>query len=151
MSENSPKGKIFKFDFLQKFFLQKFFQVLPSDDNIINERIKIYNKHLSDISNSFGNGMVKFVESRIFCNNDGKMKAKFRCENDGPTCLHLNDEGMKLLASRIKRTLRECNNLPLGHGLPGFHVLHSHGVTRDVEVAVEEGVTVVGVHHVWCQ
>ena len=42
------------------------------------------------------------------------LKSKFRRENDGDISLHLNEEGTKLLASRLKKVLREGHNLPTG-------------------------------------
>ena len=88
--------------------------VLPSGDSAVNERVKIYNKHLADICNSRTNNMIKFVDTRVFGDREGKLRSKFRCENDGDLSLHVNHEGIKLLDSRIKATLREGHHLPTG-------------------------------------
>ena len=88
--------------------------VLPTSDIVVNKRIKTFNKHLVDICNSRVINMVNFVDTRVFCDNEGKLRGKFRRENDGNMNLHLNPEGTKLLASRLKTTLRECHRLPTG-------------------------------------
>ena len=88
--------------------------VLPCGDRVINERVKVYNKHLTDICNSRSNNMIKFVNTQVFWDSDGKLRSKFRSENDGDLSLHINQEGIKLLASRIKATLREGHHLPTG-------------------------------------
>ena len=58
--------------------------------------------------------MIKFVNTRVFGDREGKLRSKFRCENDGDLRLHVNHEGIKLLARRIKATLREGHHLPTG-------------------------------------
>ena len=89
--------------------------VLPTSDPVVNERVKTFNKHLSDIcNNSHGNSMVNFVDTRVFCDRDGKLRTKFRSESDGELKLHLNPEGTRLLASRLKAVLREHHYLPTG-------------------------------------
>ena len=88
--------------------------VLPTSDSVINERVKVYNKHLVDICNTRSNNMVKYLDTRVFCDNTGKLRGKFRVENDGDINLHINQEGTKLLASRLKAALREGHHLPTG-------------------------------------
>lgn len=88
--------------------------VLPTGDSAVNERVNMYNKHLNDICNSRTNNMITFVDTRVFSEKDGKLRSKFRCENDGELNLHVNHEGIKLLASRLKSTLREGHHLPTG-------------------------------------
>ena len=58
--------------------------------------------------------MIQFVDTRVFGDREGKLRSKFRCENDGDLSQHVNHEGIKLLASMIKATLREGHHLPTG-------------------------------------
>ena len=58
--------------------------------------------------------MINYVDTRVFSDREGKLRAKLRCDNGGGINLHLNQEGITLLASRIKRALRNNHNLPTG-------------------------------------
>ena len=97
--------------------------VLPTSSTEVNERIKLFNKHLVDITNSSVGGMVKYLDTRVFCDREGRLREKFRTVNDGPVNIHLNQEGTKLLASRIKTVLRENHFLPTG---PRFRKVNSN-------------------------
>ena len=88
--------------------------VISTSDSAVNERVKTLNKHLSDICSSRCNNMINYVDTRVFSDREGKLRAKLRCDNGGGINLHLNQEGITLLASRIKRVLRNNHNLPTG-------------------------------------
>ena len=76
--------------------------VLPTTNSAINARVKQFNKHLSDICNS--RQMLTYLDTKVFCDVNGDLAQKFRVgETD---VLHVNSDGVKLLASRIKFALR---------------------------------------------
>ena len=82
--------------------------VLPSSDLNLNSKIKIYNQHLDDMANHMTN--ASFADMKVFGDSNGKLQTKF-----GRDRLHLNDDGLKLYASRIKTALRDRNHLPTRH------------------------------------
>ena len=117
--------------------------VLPSGDSAVNERVKIYNKHLADICNSRTNNMIKFVDTRVFGDRKGKLRSKFRCENDGDLSLHVNHEGIKLLAIGSRRPSERVTTFQQVHVLEHGTESRPLQLTGVVELVVVEGITEV--------
>ena len=61
---------------------------------------------------SISRSRIHYMDTRVFADNNGKLRGKFKQENDVTPALHLNPEGTKLLASRLKAVLREGHHLP---------------------------------------
>ena len=83
--------------------------VLPTTNEAINTRIREFNRHLDDICNLRPN--LLFIDSKAFSDASGSLADKFRVPNDE---LHLNNDGTKMIASRIKFSLRQRHRLPNG-------------------------------------
>ena len=76
----------------------------------LNAKIKHYNHYLNDLCRVSSN--CYYIDNKVFCTPDGSLKSQLAKGENDP--LHLNDQGVKLYASRFKHALRECHNLPTG-------------------------------------
>lgn len=87
--------------------------VLPTTSSDINSRIKEFNRHLDDMCNS--RTKFTYMDNKVFCKPEGSLADKFRVDSDE---IHVNEDGTKLIASRIKFALRQRHYLPNGNFVP---------------------------------
>ena len=78
-----------------------------------NVKIKLYNHFLKDMCKHL-HTRTTFVDVNMFCTENGSLKQHLSNGESDP--LHLNDQGIKLFASRLKHALRYHHNLPSAMG-----------------------------------
>ena len=78
------------------------------EDQALNVKIKLYNHYLQDMCNHLNR--VHFIDVNVFCDLNGSLKPHLSKGDRDP--LHLNEQGIKLFASRFKYALRVHHNLP---------------------------------------
>ena len=87
-------------------------------DLATNSKIQLYNHFLKDMCRIL-NTSSTYIDVNVFCGPDGGLKEHLSKGASDP--LHLNDQGIKLLASRFKHALRSQHNLPTGTRRPQSH------------------------------
>ena len=85
----------------------------------------MYNHYLKDMCCHVNR--VTFIDVGVFCDFDGSLKPHLSKGDGDP--LHLNEQGIKLFASRFKYALRGHYNLPQAPRKPSHSgpVSHSDG------------------------
>ena len=78
------------------------------EDQALNVKIKLYNHYLQDMCNHLNR--VHFIDVNVFCDLNGSLKPHLSKGDRDP--LHLNEQDIKLFASRFKYALRVHHNLP---------------------------------------
>ena len=87
-------------------------------DLATNSKIQLYNHFLRNMCKNL-NTSTTYIDVNVFCGPDGGLKDHLSKGASDP--LHLNDQGIKLLASRFKHALRSHHNLPTGTRRPQSH------------------------------
>ena len=103
-------------------------------DEALNSKIKLYNHYLKDMCNNLKRSY--FIDMNVFWDPNGSLKQNLSKGDTDP--LHLNDQGIKLFASRFKHALRAHLNLPLGVRRPPQSVQRTHS-GGNVPLARDQG------------
>ena len=79
------------------------------NDQALNTKIRYYNHYLKDMCKNLGT-VTTFIDVNVFCGTDGALKQHLSKGDNDP--LHLNEQGIRLFASRLKYALRFHHNMP---------------------------------------
>ena len=84
--------------------------VIPTDNSEVNQRIDSYNVNLKSMAAYLPR--TTFLDTGFLKTREGLLQGKYGATEGRPFIIHLNSDGIRMYASRLKRALREIHNLP---------------------------------------
>ena len=84
--------------------------VIPTDCSEVNKRIDNYNVNLKSMAAYLPR--TSYLDTSFLKTREGLLHGKYGATEGRPFIIHLNSDGTRMYASRLKTALREIHNLP---------------------------------------